>query len=77
MRTHIQKWGNSLGLRISLQLSKRLNLQAGSLVNIDIEDDRIVIQKAKYDLESMLDQMTPENSHSLLLDDSPIGDEEW
>ncbi len=77
MRTHIQKWGNSLALRIPIYLLKRLDLHAGNIVDIDIDEDRIVLKKVKYDLDEMLDKMTPENSHSLLIEDSPKGYEEW
>ena len=41
MQTHIQKWGNSLGLRIPMQLAKQLQLHAGSLVILKIEEDRM------------------------------------
>ncbi len=75
--SHIQKWGNSLGVRIPIQLAKKLNLQSGSPVILKIAKDQIVIQPVQYDLESMLKQISPKNSHHLLLDNQQVGKEEW
>ncbi len=77
MQSQIQKWGNSLGLRIPMQLAKKLNLHAGSSVNLEIENGRLVVQTPKYDLESMLDEITSENLHHQKFDDGQIGREEW
>ncbi len=54
MHTYIQKWGNSLGIRLPMRFAKKLHLYSGSPVTIEIEDDRIVIQIPQYDLEAML-----------------------
>jgi antitoxin component of MazEF toxin-antitoxin module len=77
MRTHIQKWGNSLALRIPAYLLKRLDLHEGNAIDVDLEAEGIVVKKAKYDLDEMLDKITPENTHFLLMEDSPQGGEEW
>lgn len=77
MQTRIQKWGNSLGVRIPLQLAKQLNLHQGSPVNLGIENDCIVIHPPKYDLDAMLNQITKENMHHQILEDSQRGNEEW
>lgn len=77
MRTHIQKWGNSLGLRIPMQLAKQLNLLPGSSVMLEIENGRLVIKTPQYELDKMLEQITPKNQHHILLDDAQKGNEEW
>lgn len=77
MEARIQKWGNSLGLRIPLQLAKHLNLQQGSPVILEVEGDRIVIQSPKYNLDEMVNQITPKNQHHQMLEDKPRGNEEW
>lgn len=77
MLAHIQKWGNSLGLRIPMQLARQLQLHQGSSVTIEIEQGRIIIQPPKYDLETMLKDITPENQHHQILDDTQRGNEEW
>lgn len=64
MQGHIQKWGNSLGLRIPMQLAKQLGLHEGSLVVIEIEDDRIIIRPTKYNLDMMLKDITSKQTSS-------------
>lgn len=77
MRTQIQKWGNSLGLRIPMQFAKQLKLHEGSSVAIDIEKGKIVIQSPKYDLETMVKNITSQNQHHQILEDNQRGNEEW
>lgn len=77
MQTHLQKWGNSLGLRIPIQIAKQLKLHQGSSVNLEIEDGKIIIQSPKYQLEKMLKEITPKNRHHQILDDAQQGNEEW
>jgi antitoxin MazE len=61
----IQKWGNSLGLRIPSEVVKKMGLKSGDEVSCDLEGDTIVIhiQKPKYSLDKLLDGVTEENSH--------------
>lgn len=77
MQARIQKWGNSLGLRIPVGLAKQLQLHSGSPVTIEIEDGRIVIQSPKYDLDTMLKGINTKNMHHQMLDDEQRGNEEW
>ena len=77
MRAYIQKWGNSLAIRIPSSLSKELDLRAGTKVNIDLEDDQIILKKIEYDLDEMLSQITSKNLHSPQLEGKAKGNEEW
>ena len=77
MQAHIQKWGNSLGLRIPLQWAKQLNLHQGSTVTLEIDQGRLIIKPPKYCLDVMLSEITPKNQHHQILDDDKKGDEEW
>jgi antitoxin MazE len=77
MEQHLQKWGNSLGLRIPIQMAKQLGLHQGSSVILEIEDGKMIIQSPKYNLEKMLEEITPKNRHHQLLDDGQRGNEEW
>jgi antitoxin MazE len=76
MQAHIQKWGNSLGLRIPSQLAKRLDLYPGSAVTIEIKDRQMIIQAPKYDLDTMLRSITAENRHHQIFYDKQFGIEE-
>lgn len=77
MQSHVHKWGNSLGVRIPARFAKELHLHPGSPVFLEIEQGRIVIQVPQYELETMINAITPENQHHLLLDGKQVGGEEW
>lgn len=77
MQTNVQKWGNSLGIRIPIHLAHQLNLHAGTPVSLHIEKDRLILQAPQYDLDTMLASVTKKNKHHLLLDDAQTGAEEW
>jgi antitoxin MazE len=65
MKATIQKWGNSLGIRIPSHIAKDLSLINGSPVEIIEEDNRIIIQpKNKNKLHDILNLITDENIHS-------------
>ncbi len=73
MESRLRKWGNSLGLRIPMHIAKQLQLHPGSAVKIKIEEDRIIIQLPKYDLDTMLKGITSKNRHHQMLEDDPRG----
>jgi antitoxin MazE len=64
MKATIQKWGNSLGIRIPSYMAKDLLLENGSSVEILEEDNRIIIQpKNSKKLQDILSEITDENIH--------------
>lgn len=64
MKTTIQKWGNSLGVRIPNYMAKDLLLENGSSVEIVEEENRIIIQpKTKKSLKEMIKLITDDNIH--------------
>jgi antitoxin MazE len=77
MQTHIDKWGNSLGLRIPKNLAKKLHLHVGTPVVLDIENGSLVVKTPRFNLDDMLDKITSENLHHIALDDTLKGNEEW
>lgn len=77
VQTHIQKWGNSLGIRIPKQFAKKLQLYVGSYVVLEIENERIIIQSPKYNLDSMLKEVSKKNLHTLAQESEQRGGEAW
>lgn len=78
MRVHIQKWGNSLAVRIPKQFSKALNIKEGSSVILDARDASLLITKTSSELDVLLDEVTAINCHTeTFLDDSRLGSEAW
>ncbi|MBC7673135.1 MAG: DUF433 domain-containing protein [Polaromonas sp.] len=63
----------------ALELAKDALLRtAGAVVDLRVEDDRIVMEPVPEDTLSMLlDRITPANLHGEQLADAPIGREVW
>lgn len=66
MSTTVQKWGNSLGIRIPSQIAERIAVRQGSEVDLVVGDDHTLIvipKKKKPTLKELLVQCNPENRH--------------
>lgn len=77
MQTVVQKWGNSLGLRIPSLWAKDNNVRSGSKIEVIVEKGKITILPQKKSLDDMLAMVTPENIHSEVSTGNAIGNEEW
>ena len=77
MHTVVQKWGNSLGIRIPSLYVKELNLKNGHSVEITEEDGKIIIVPLKKSLEKMLSLVTNENIHESVETGVSVGKEQW
>lgn len=47
MLLQLNKWGNSVGLRIPKELREELDLEVGSELNIKIEDKKMILVPAR------------------------------
>ncbi len=83
MITKVQKWGNSLAMRLPKELAKNFNLKAGSEVTLISKDfsfevkPEVKTKKSKYTLEELLKGITPENIHPETDWGKPMGKEIW
>lgn len=80
METRVQKWGNSLALRIPRTLAAELGLKDSSPVKLSLRDGRLVITpviKPAVSLESLLAQVTEENLHREADTGASMGNEVW
>ena len=78
MQTTICTWGNSLGLRIPRGLAEDAGLAEGSVVELRLEDGRLVAEPLVVEkLGALLARVTPKNRHRELFVDSPRGRETW
>ena len=74
----IQKWGNSLGVRIPMSMAKALNLENGSHVEIMDDEGRILIlPQNKKKLLEKLEEINSGNIHEEISTGSAVGKEEW
>jgi antitoxin MazE len=67
MQTRVQKWGNSLGVRIPRSLAEQIGLGAGTEVSLSAKDGELVVKPAlpkRLNLEDLLAGVTDENLHS-------------
>lgn len=79
MTNIVNKWGNSLGLRIPQPVANKVGLTAGSVVSIEVVDDTIVISpvRRKYQLDELLEGVTPELIGGEYDWGEPVGREIW
>ena len=80
VEARLQKWGNSLGIRIPSSILKTLNLKNNDQVDINYEDDKIVISKSKNNkisLEERFKEYKGENLAKEFNWDLPRGKEIW
>ncbi len=66
METKIQKWGNSLAVRLPKEMSKNLSLQTGSVVILTHDKKRIIIEypKRSISLQKLLKRIKKDNLHN-------------
>lgn len=78
METKIQKWGNSLGIRIPMNIINDLSLKNGSTVDITEVTDTIIIRpKKNHNLRELLEKISDENIHSEIDFGNSEGNEIW
>ena len=80
MEVQVQKWGNSLALRIPKAFAVETNVTEGSSVEITTEDGNIVlkpIKKPRYSLDDLVGGITKENLHDETDWGKPVGNEVW
>jgi antitoxin MazE len=80
MRLHIRKWGNSASVRIPASIMASASLAVDQLVDVREEGGVIVIEPVRspaYDLNALLERMTPETFPDDLDFGPPVGRESW
>ena len=80
MEVRIQKWGNSLGVRIPKGLAQDVKVQEGATVDLAVEDGRLVMVPVRdnvYDLDELLNQITPDNCPGEIDFGAAAGGEVW
>jgi antitoxin MazE len=80
MLTRVQKWGNSLGLRIPKSFAEEAKVKAGSTVEMHVEQGRLIVQPAKtrsYRIEDLLAKVTRANTHGEVRTGDRVGRETW
>ncbi len=80
MHTTIQKWGNSLAVRIPKPFVDEARISSGSEVDLTIDNGRIIIvpkTDRKYTLNELLQGVTAHNRHAEIETGPAVGQEAW
>lgn len=80
METNIQKWGNSLGVRLPKHIADNQSLKEGSRVVVSETETGImidVVKKARPTLKTMLKNINKTNRHSEVDWGGRVGNESW
>ena len=79
MVSKVQKWGNSLAIRIPRAFAEETAIAEDTSVEIFVEDGRIVVAPARHEwrLSQLLAKMTPENTHREISWGKAAGKEAW
>jgi antitoxin MazE len=80
MKTRVQKWGNSLALRIPKSFATEAGLQTNSSVELSLARGKLVvvpIVKPKLTLKQLLAKVTEDNLHHEIDTGPAVGIEAW
>ena len=77
MQTKIQRWGNSLGVRIPRSFAAEARVEAGSSVDISVEEGSLLIRplRRRYSLRDLLKKVTARNLHGEVGTGAAVGRE--
>ena len=80
MKARIQRWGNSLALRIPRPVAQHLGLVQNSLVDLAMTSSRLTVvpvPKERPSLDQLLSRVTKDNLHKGTETGHPVGRETW
>ena len=80
MQARVQKWGNSLAIRIPKAFAAQSQIDQNSLIELSVENGRIVlvpVAPPKVTLTQLLEGVTKENLHQEIETGFSVGQEVW
>ena len=80
MESRVQKWGNSLAVRIPRPYASEVGLRENAAVELRVSDGALVItpvERPSYRLADLLAGVHRSNLHSEVPTGEPQGDEAW
>jgi antitoxin MazE len=80
MKTKMQKWGNSLAIRIPKAYATEVGLKEESEVDVSLKSGKLVVapvEKPALTLKTLLALITDENKHGEADTGSAVGREAW
>ncbi len=80
MISRVQKWGNSLAVRIPKAFADEMNLVENASIRLMLKDGALIITpdaEPKWNLDELLAGVTDENIHGEWETGGPTGKEPW
>jgi antitoxin MazE len=75
MTVTLQRWGNSIGVRLPKPMLEQVGLKEGVQVDVLIEGDHLVIRRGRRKLADLLAECKPENRPESVDFGPPVGRE--
>lgn len=80
MQVRVQKWGNSLAVRIPKPLAEDAEVREGTVLNLAVSEGKVVatpVEKKKQTLKQLLAKITRKNLHAEVDSGPSVGREIW
>jgi len=80
MKTAVQRWGNSLALRIPRAYAVETRIAEGSQVELTLKSGALVVRpvrRKQHSLADLLKRITPANRHDSVSTGTAVGQEVW
>jgi antitoxin MazE len=80
MKVRVQKWGNSLAVRIPKSFATETRIEQDTEVDLTIIEGKLVISPTsgpEVTLEELVERITPENRHGEFDTGPSVGAEAW
>ena len=80
MKTAVQRWGNSLALRIPSAYAAETRISEGTEVELTLKSGSLIIrpvQRERQSLNELLKRITPQNLHDSVDTGDSAGRESW
>jgi len=80
VQTKIQKWGNSLGLRIPKSFAAEAQVEEGTTVDMSVQNGRLLLRPLrarKYTLNVLVRKVSRKNLHTEIRTGRAVGREVW
>lgn len=80
MRVKVQKWGNSIALRIPKSFANQISIKLGSSVDLSIHEGKLIIEpiyQEEYNFKTLISEVKESNLHKEYFNDKPKGREIW
>jgi antitoxin MazE len=80
MHVRVQKWGNSLAVRIPKPLAEDAEVKEGTVLNLAVSEGKVVatpVERKKQSLKQLLTKVTRKNLHTEVDFGRSVGRETW